>query len=246
MKIYSEGLSEREPSFYEWEKVCYVRRNTNFYSKKRETQFKHIEACVSGEQRALDYICQNVPSSWSVIRNFWIDYHGTCEFDLILVNDTNQIFLFEVKKYRGVFSYDNGECRINGQVIAHNCVAQARKALINLQAICREISPHLEVNGILLFIGQDSWVELKSEIEQIQVITGNQFLFFLKRIVTKSMSEKSTFNTIEKVLRACERYKTENPFSPKSIDSEMFKQLRKGIYCESCRRFNLRVETCSM
>lgn len=52
-------------------------------------------------------------------------------------------------------------------MIAHNCVAQARKALINLQAICRGLSPHLEVNGILLFIGQDSWVELKSEIEQI-------------------------------------------------------------------------------
>lgn len=98
------------------------------------------------------------------------------------------------------------------------------------------------MHGILLFIGQDSWVDLKSKIENLQIITSNQFLFFLKKIVTKSKSEKLTVSTIEQVLRGCECYQTKNPFAPKPIDSEMFKQLRKGIYCEVCHSFHLRVE----
>lgn len=244
MKIYEGNLGEnRIPTLYEFEKLFCSRMTTGESNHQRELKLKSLENGVTGENMALDYIKRNVPDEWSIIRNLWVNYQGLCEFDLILVTEGNQIYVFEVKNYSGTFSYQEGECKVNGRVITSNCVEQAKKAQVYLQAICRKISPDIRVTGVLVFISADNWIEINSEVKNLQILMRNQFQIFLKDIVKNNKAALGQRNMISSLLYACQQYNIENPFTPQPLNPKEISQLRKGMCCDSCQSFDLVIQT---
>ena len=239
MKLFNGKLSgdlESVPSRYELEQVIACRQQ---FDRKREQQFHRLERGMVGEQQALDYLRRCIPENWTVIQNLWVDFNGTCEFDLLLVTDIDQVIVFEIKNYSGIFTYENGSCIVDDKVIASNCIAQTKKAHINLQAMIREVSSTIQVHGVLVFISPDNWVDIKSEVSGIQILMANQFLLYLKKIVAKAKSQPLRGNTSELVLKVCQKYRVENPYAPKPVDSSTYSQLKKGIHCEACQSFQI-------
>lgn len=225
------------PTIYDIENILNIRKDQQANNQELEKSFYQTKMGIEGEQLLVDFIEKFGENDWQVLRNIWVDYYGTVESDLILLTRANCYF-FEVKNYTGVFSYQNGTCRLNGQKLANNCVTQAMRAHTKFQGLCREAGLPCDPKGILLFTGEHNRVILKDEIFEIEVLERQDLMYFMQKIKKEEARSGRRLNYTS-FYRLLEKYRTANPFLPKPLNRQELENLRRGIYCGNCEKFEV-------
>lgn len=227
--------SPRVPTNYDFQKILHARRDERFYKQEDLYLFHRLEAGVRGEETVVEYLKKYGHEHWVIIQNLWLDYYGTYESDIILITRTN-CYVFEVKNYEGVLTYKSGICKLNDRILANDCVAQASRAQINLENLCIEASLNLQPKGILIFIGENNWVDINTKVEGLDILMRNQLKYYIQKLVDEEKESLDNFDN-QKLVEKFQEYKTKNPFLPKPIEEQELSKVRKGIYCIKCGVF---------
>lgn len=208
------------------------------FSENEQYKLSRLEAGNAGEETVIHYLETYGREHWVVLRNVWLDDYGISENDILLIT-YDCIYVFEVKNYTGTFVYDDGQCVINGRVNKNNCVAQARKAYLNVRDILLKLLSRLNVRGALIFVGTDNMIQINSPVEEIEIVQRNQLRHFITKIAEQE--NRNTYPTIDQaaVIAHLEKYQVENPYRPNPLTPDEMKELRRGIQCARCGNDNL-------
>lgn len=242
MKIYETEFAKAEsglPTNYQLQKILYNRRQSKAKNTEQENSFRRVKKGVEGEEVLLEYLRKYGGNDWVVVRNVWLNAFGNFECDLILLMRTG-CYVFEVKNYDGVFSYEAGICRLNGREIGNNCVAQIRRARLNLEQLFKEQNIACQPRGVLAMVGQDNPVKIFDEVEDVEIFMLNELRYYIQDLFRKDQQGGSRIN-VKRIIECLELYEVENPFLPKPVTDEELSGLRKGICCRECGSFDLRV-----
>lgn len=207
-------------------------------STEQAQELEQLQFGQEGEQTLIDYLRIYGESHWSVFQNVWVDYYGKFEVDCLLVT-SNQIYLFEVKNYKGQYVYENSQCRCNGQKIGHNAISQTQKSYINFMNFLRQNKINVPVTGVLLFTGIDCEVTIHDEIDDLQIVTRNQLRNFIWKIKHIDRNYSSNRVDVDEVIHIMECYEAHNPFLPDSISDNLVSRIQKGIRCSHCQSFEV-------
>lgn len=213
-------------------------RGTNFFKDKKKL-YKNLFDGKVGEQRVIDYIKKYGHSDWVVFQNVWLNHFGALECDLILITKYT-IYIIEIKNYTGKFTYENGRCYYNNNETTINPIEQVRKNKVSLENILKKLYPHLKVQAVVIFTGDDNDVEIHSKTEDIQIINRIQIRNFILQI--KTLETKSTGLVLNptKIVNVLNEYEIINPFMQEPLTPDEMKCIRGGIYCANCHNFNLK------
>lgn len=207
-------------------------------SKEQTDELDQLNSGIDGEQILHDYLEEFGEPHWKVFKNVWLNYYGKFEIDCILVT-RSQIYLFEVKNYKGHYVFQNSQCRCNGQKIGQNAITQAQKSSINFTNCMRKNRLTVPVTGVLLFSGIDCEVTLHDEIDDLQVVTRNQLRNFIWKIKHTDRNYSSNRVDVDEVIHIMECYEAHNPFLPDSISDNLVSRIQKGIRCSHCQSFEV-------
>jgi len=224
--------NEKSPS-----QLDYLRVLNNRGHKKDQYLLNSLEKGNRGEEIVIDFLKQYGEDHWVILRNLWLDYNGTFEVDILLLTNHGP-YVFEIKNYEGVFEYIDGDCFRDGTLLSHNPIAQAKRAYINVQTICSLFSRSLKAFGTLIFAGEHNQVKINSKIAHINIIPYNGLKKYIQNIAKK---DKQHYNQIatEGINAFLRKYQIQNPYLPRPISVKEMEQLKKGIYCNQCKSFNL-------
>lgn len=215
-------------------------RRKRYVSEDERYQLMRLEAGEAGEETVIQYLREYGCEHWVVLRNVWLSDYGVCECDILLITN-HCIYVFEVKNYTGTFTYENGTCLINGRNNKNNCIAQARKAYLNLRDIIQKYARNIKTEGALIFVGIDNMVDIKSPVEDIQVIQRNQLRHFIQKIAEQEQIK--AYRPIDKfaLIQHLEAQQVSNPYFPKPLTLGEMTEIKKGIYCAHCHSFDVEV-----
>lgn len=241
MIIYqTEILKEmiKEPTQLDIEKIMSQR---NKHQTADDTyRLSRLEAGERGERIVLDYLEQYGADHWVVIKNMWLNIGGPFEGDIILIT-TSMVYIFEIKNYSSHFSYEDGITKINNNKISGNPINQARRNTINLEEICKAFSKDIEVKGALIFTGEDNYVEIDSDVKDIDIIQRNQLKHYIQQIAKDEEDYYKPTIDIKSFLYHLGTYEIERYFGPGSPKEEEISGLKKGIYCLHCKNYNVEI-----
>src|SRR5699024_9901468 len=79
----------------------------------------------------------------------------------------------EIKNYFGDFTFKEGISTLNQRHLTVNPVFQARRACSNLQEIFQKEKLTVPIEGSLIFVGVDNYVQIQSEISNLNIVTRN-------------------------------------------------------------------------
>lgn len=243
MQIYQTNLMQnntlRKPSQLDYRRI--LRKRSLSRSKSEDFYTENLETGERGERILLDYIQKYGKEDWIVIRNIWLNYSGPFECDLILITKY-KIYIFEVKNYTGKFTYENGVCKINDIERKSNCIEQTRSTTVGARNICHSLSSKMKIQGALVFVGVDNRIEIKSDVNNIEIVPRNELQHYIEKIVEEET--KMTGQTInpKQVIRQFERYEINDYFLPKPIQADGMMNLQKGIYCLNCGNFDIAIK----
>lgn len=207
-------------------------------STEQAQELEQLQFGQEGEQTLIDYFRMYGESHWSVFQNVWVDYYGKFEVDCLLIT-SNQIYLFEVKNYKGQYVYENSQCRCNGQKIGHNAISQTQKSYINFTNFLRQNKINVPVTGVLLFTGIDCEVTIHDEIGDLKVVRRNQLRNFIHKIKHDERNYRKDRVDIDSLRQVLDDFEIHNPFLPDAIPSEIVSRIRNGVRCSHCHSFEV-------
>lgn len=216
-------------------------RHTNLSSKVRR-DISLSEIGESGENKVVEVLQEFGSKDWIYLKNVWLDKGGRYESDIIVITKSG-IYVFEVKNYEGYFEYDNGDCKINNYDLSENCIAQANRAYKKMQSICNDAFIDAKVHGAIVFIGEYNPVEIKSSINNIEVIQRSGLKSYIERMVDEEKNFQGRQIDIERLMKQLNHYSMPDPFRFSPLSDEDFIHIRRGICCSRCYSFDLDIDS---
>lgn len=231
---YQQKIAKQYPEKLDFEEIANRRGLINTQEEKTNSYLTVMGA--EGESTVLDYLKRYGKSHWVVLQNFWQDYSGRFETDLILFT-SHQGYAIEIKNYKGKFSYKDGVTKINAKKKAVNPFYQARRAYTNLENICLNQFYPIKFQGVVVFSGVDNHVEIHSEMTDIEIVRRTRLLTFIEEIAKEEAQYTGEPINIRKVIHCLEKYETENDYLPVPVTEEKMLTAKKGICCVNCQSY---------
>lgn len=210
-----------------------VVRRSEFVDREVFNEFARLKKGMEGEKVVLDYIKKYGRKHWKVLPNLWLDYYGAFESDLLLLT-RNGSYALEIKNYNGFFKYENGISKLNNREIGGNAIYQTRKATKNLRELIQQKVYNANVQGALIFIGEDNPIEISPPIDDIHILQRNQLRGFIQRVCEEEDRSGYPNQDIDKVVTHLKAFETENPYKATPISPKEMATLKKGILCAKC------------
>lgn len=208
------------------------------FSNENNKLLDRLRKGEEGELEVLRFIKDYGRSHWKVIRNYWGDYNGRFESDLILFTDTD-CYVFEIKNYVGSFEYKEGISSIDGTELTSDCVFQTRRSYKNIRNLIQNDIPRSNVHGVLVFIGEHNNVQMDSNISDINVVKRTGLMRFLQKIALEEQTRPTTKIPFQKISLKLELHAVSNPFIMEPLTPKQIKSLKNGIACAACCGFNV-------
>jgi len=204
-------------------------------------RLKSLELGAFGEQTVFNYIEKYKRDDWIIIRNRWLNVDGPFEADLILLTN-HCTYLFEVKNYTSDFIFENGVSSFNGHLNSGNPINQTRRNTINLQKMCNGFSNRINVQGLLILIGVDNYVEIHDDISNIKIVKRNELKRTMKQIVKKENDYRGKPANNSYLLKQLEKHEIDRYHGPKPLSKKKINTLQKGICCLRCNSFDVTIK----
>lgn len=235
--IELENQNNKADSLKLLEILDYRENNLSIENKKL---LSNLRKGNDGELEAIQFIKEYGLSHWRIIRNYWGDYNGRFESDLILITSTS-CYVFEVKNYFGKFTYNNGHSSIDEFELTSDCIFQTRRSYKNIRNILQDEVHPSNVHGVLLFIGEHNDVYIESLIDDIEIVKRSGFMRFIQRIVQDEHAYHGNKISIHKIEEKLLRHAISNPFDLPALTFSETQKLRKGISCCECQSFAVEI-----
>ena len=234
--IYSKGvfnLDEIKDVPNELE-VLEVMNKRNFSQNHEDARkLKRLRAGAAGEEVVADYLNKYGSSKWSLMQNFWLDYFGTLECDGLLLTGRD-LYVLEVKNYSGLYEYENGISKLNHRELSVNPIYQTQKATMKVRELVSSRFPNIKVHGVLIFVGIDSQIRIKSEGLDILIVQRHELKGLIESIAEEEVSGWSNVGDLNDMVQFIQAHQTKNPYPVEPLTPEDLAGLQKGILCENC------------
>lgn len=233
---YQKEIAELYPTKLDFETIAHQRG----LIKTQEENFNFYRTIMGdeGETTVIDYLQTYGKKHWIVLKNFWQNYSGRFETDIILFT-RHKGYAIEIKNYKGEYSYNDGIIKINGRIRSANPFHQARRAYTNLENICLDHSYPTKFQGVVIFAGVDNHVEIHSEMTDLEIIPRTRLLTFIEKIVKEEEQYTGEPLNIKKIIHYLEKYETKNDYLPVPMNQEKMSTVRKGISCMNCQSYSV-------
>lgn len=241
MRVYQTDFQKAHahvPSQLELETTAYNRGLIT--SKKDIAAYRRNLAGYKGERTIIEYLEKYGKNHWIAIPNLWMDYYGLFEIDLALFT-SHKVYTLEIKNYFGDFVFKNGISYLNDIQLTTNPLFQARRAQSNLQEIFRRKNMNIPVEGSLIFAGIDNYVEIQTEITDLNLVIRTELLHFIKNIIKEEENYKGKPIDWYKTIPQLGDYEVSNPFFSKPYTANDLQKVQKGILCRSCQQYNVQI-----
>lgn len=249
MFIYQTNVQKevaKFPSKIEFDTIAY--RRGLLIDKKEVNAFRRLKAGYEGEQIALEYLQKYGRKDWYVIPNLWMNYFGDFECDLALFT-RYKCYPLEVKNYFGDFIFKEGISTLENIQLTVNPIFQARRTSSNLKEILRKENISVPVEGSLIFTGINNFVDIQTEIPDLNIVTRTHLLHFIKQIIKEEQLHSGQPVQWFNIFPYFEKYEKASRFGPKPYSKNIISQVKKGISCAKCNQFKLKIKkykvTCS-
>lgn len=189
-----------------------------------------------GERLVYEWFEEIIDSNTQLISDYWFHHGKNMQVDLLVIIN-NKWLVVEVKNYFGKFEYKNNECYLNGKLMGDNHFTQLFHRTRRIQHIAAKLHTDIEVNSVMVFIGEHCEVDIESEIA-IKVVLRNQLKYFINSIVNESRYERPHCSKKE-VTEVLNKYKVQSPYQPLLFsENKVNREMRKGITCARCQSYN--------
>lgn len=242
METYKHGLlsiNELLPNQLDFDRSL-ARRQVDVDQRLLDS-LKRFEAGLAGENIVVEYLREFGRKHWVIIRGLWLDDFGTSECDVVVLTGVG-VHTFEVKNYIGDFVFENSACMLNGRKLKHNVVSQAAKAQATLKEVCQNYSRNVQVSGALVFVGIDNTVEIRSPIDDIQVVSRSGLRKHIQSIANAEDNARYVSTLDQRgLIQHLKNVAVSNPYLPDPLTPAEIRSLRKGIYCAYCGNFDVEI-----
>jgi hypothetical protein len=241
MRIYQTDLQKeaaKRPTKVDFDTV----KNDRGLLTTDEEKYKYRLSVLGeqGEETVLQYLQKYGMKDWLVVRNLWMNYFGPFENDLTLFT-SHKMHVLEIKHFKGEYTYNNGLSKLDGVRRNINPVHQARRNYSNVQEMMNEISASVRVEGALVFSGVDNFVDIQSEVADLQIIPRNYLYTYIRKIVQEEQSHRGRALNPEILIAQLEKYEIEKRFVPEPLSKEEMMKTKRGIYCAHCKSYDIQV-----
>jgi len=158
---------------------------------------------------------------------------AVAQFDSIIIDD-NTVTVNEIKNYSGFYSYNGGQWFSGKFEVTEDAISQLKRAMGKLKKIRYESKINFDVSGKIIFPNLDLQFDCDDERARSLVVMRNQLKEYLKSFRSSGVSEQS-----KKIAQVIYRKIIDNPYFDKSAD---ITDLKRGLYCASCGRFDLDIQ----
>ena len=234
--IYSKGvfnLDEIKDVPNELEVLEVMNKRSFSQNHEDARKLKRLRAGAAGEEVVADYLNKYGSSKWSLMQNFWLDYFGTLECDGLLLTGRD-LYVLEVKNYSGLYEYENGISKLNHRELSVNPIYQTQKATMKVRELVSSRFPNIKVHGVLIFVGIDSQIRIKSEGLDILIVQRHELKGLIESIAEEEVSGWSNVENLNDVVQFIQTHQTKNPYPVEPLTPEDLADLQKGILCENC------------
>jgi len=229
----------KEPTKLDVERI--IHKRTLRSTQEDYYRLKNLELGALGEQIVFNYLKKYEMDDWIIIRNMWLNVDGPFEADLILLTNHGP-YLFEVKNYTSDFIFENGVSSFNGHLNSGNPINQTRRNTINLQKIGNGFSNQITVQGVLVLVGVDNYVEINDDISNIKIIKRNELKRTMKQIVKKEKDYRGKPVNNNYLLKQLKKHEIDRYHGPEPLSKEKINTLQKGICCLRCNSFDVTIK----
>ena len=240
MKVFQTEFQQEMaqlPNRLEFNSVAF--RRGLITNKDEVDAFRRLVAGFEGEQTVLAYLKKYGNNHWMVIPNLWMNYFGSFECDLVLFTK-NKCYPIEIKNYFGDFTFKEGISTLNQHHLTVNPIFQARRACSNLQEIFKKENLMIPVEGSLIFVGVDNYVEIQSEVTDLNIIPRNHLLHFIQKIRAEENAYTGRPMNWSKIFPLFSKYEIESAFKPEPFDKKfLLQKAKKGISCKKCHGYQI-------
>ena len=238
IQLKNNFAHEYIPTAFEFMDILYYRDENP--SNENQKLFLSLQKGYLGELELLQFIKEYGLDHWRTITNYWGDYNGRFESDVILLTSMG-CYIFEVKNYAGKFEYRGGHSYIDGNELTSDCVFQTRRSYKNIRNLVQGEIPRSNVHGVLAFVGEHSDVFVDESVDDIHVVKRSGLKRFIQDIAREDHSFSGRGIPVQKIVRKLEGRAVSNPFQMDPLAKEEVEVLNKGIACSVCRNFDVRI-----
>lgn len=227
-----------EPSKIDFGKLL-LNRHQNLSLKTQ----KDIMLSQTGEQGELEVINEMRTfgkDHWQYFRNVWLDINGRFECDLVVLTNARP-YVFEIKNYDGLFTYEDGDCTLKSYDMPENCIFQASRSYKKMRNLCRQANIRTDVKGAIVFVGKYNPVEIKSPVRNIDIVEKCRLKEYIESMVLEEKYCQNRQFDVDKLIQQFDKYGISDPFRFPPLDDEDMKHIKTGICCGICQNFNLEI-----
>ena len=217
------------PTVYNFQCIAFLRGLTT------DREFKRHEVGYKGEEKFYRYLQEFGMSHWVILRNVWFNDDSDFECDFVLLT-WHGVYLFEVKNYYGKFIYENGESSSRGVPITYNPINQTRNATIHLRNLTSEFSRRIDIHGTLVFIGDHNDVEIRDDIDYIDILTTNTVYQFIHEIKLKEKAHKGHRIDMKALADYYLDLQIQNPYMSQPLTVDEMTKAKRGVFCSRCQK----------
>lgn len=215
-----------------------VSQRGSSYFKEEKQRYKSLQAGDEGERKLLQYLQAFGQPHWQVVRNLWLKDFKQFECDTVLITK-HCLYIFEVKNYRGTFTYKDGKCFFNGTESPLNPFEQVRANAASIRNYLKRLNIHISVKAAVVFTGMDNEVFIQSEIKDVEVIQSNGIRNFIERLFLEENKSSHHSFTPKFLINKFEQIETTNPFIPNPLSKRALREIKGGLCCANCMGFDL-------
>lgn len=168
---------------------------------------------------------------------------GEIQLDAVLICEVGWI-CFEVKNYRAAYQFSDKKLTVNGIVQFHDVFKQVERSRSIFEQVARQFSALRELQYYVVFINEEDTVNIEEGVSDIPYLKNAKLLQFYRDLrfeCERLANLPAVFNRDfrDEAMKLRAMHKIDN--RRYSLSEERFINLKKGLYCERCREFNLEV-----
>lgn len=207
-------------------------------------EFYWKECGHEGENNFAAFAEREKAASWQWLFDLRLQAKaGEIQVDAVLICEVGWI-TFEVKNYRAAYQFSEKQLTVNGEVNFHNAFRQAERSSNLFHHVFKQFSAVGDLRHYIVFINEEDTVDVdggNSKIPYLKHGKLRQFFRDLRRECETLANLPAVFNRdfLLEATRLRAMHKIDN--RRYSLTDERFTNLKKGLQCEQCQKFNLRI-----